>query len=175
AVRVGDEVAFQIKVANTGSGPAQKLVIQAKLSDGLHHPQGGVIEAELTNLAPGEAKTVTLRAMATKAGPQSCTIAAAADGNPPESAKSALSVVEPRLEAKLAGPSRCVVRSEPTFSLEMANPGTAGTDPVQAWAVVPDGFEFLSATDGGAYTPANRTVCWKLSGLPAGTSTMVSF
>jgi uncharacterized repeat protein (TIGR01451 family) len=174
-VRVGDEVAFQIKVSNTGSGPAQKLVIQAKLSDGLHHPQGGVIEAELENLSAGETKTVTLRAMATKAGPQTCTIVAAADGNPPESANSALNVIEPRLETKLAGPSKCVVRSEPTYTMEMANPGTAGTDPVQAWAVVPDGFEFVSASDGGAFTPANRTIIWRLPGLPAGTNKSVSF
>lgn len=175
AVRVGDEVPFQIKVANTGSGPAQKLVIQAKLSDGLHHPQGGVIEAELTNLAPGESKTVTLRALATKAGPQACTIVTTADANPPETSRSALSVVEPILHTKLGGPARCLVRSEPTYTLELSNPGTAGTDPVQAWAVVPEGFEFLGASDGGAFNPANRTVLWKLSGLPAGTNKLVSF
>jgi uncharacterized repeat protein (TIGR01451 family) len=174
AVRVGDEVPFQIKVSNTGSGPAQKLVIQAKLSDGLHHPQGTVIEAELTNVAPGESKTVTLRAMATKAGPQTCTIAAAADGNTPESAKSALNVVEPLLHTKLVGPSKCLVRSEPTFTLELANPGTAGTDPVQAWAVIPEGFEFVSATEGGAFNPANRTVLWKLPGLAAQTTRSVA-
>jgi uncharacterized repeat protein (TIGR01451 family) len=175
AVRAGDEVPIQIKVSNTGSGPAKKLVIQAKLSDGLHHPSGAVIEAELTNLPPGETKVVTLRALATKAGPQTCSIAAAADGNPTETAKAALSVVEPLLQMKLAGPARCLVRSEPTYTLELANPGTAATDPVQAWAVVPEGFEFQSASDGGAFNPANRTVLWKLSALPAGTTKLVSF
>lgn len=175
AARVGEEVPFQIKVANTGSGPAHKLVIQAKLSDGLQHPQGSVIEAELENVPPGETKTVTLRAIAAKAGAQSCVIAVVADNNPAETTQSTLNVVEPLLVTKLVGPNRCLVNSEPTYALELSNPGTANTDPVQAVAMIPEGFEFLSASDGGTFTPTTRTVVWKMPALGQGSQRTLTF
>jgi uncharacterized repeat protein (TIGR01451 family) len=174
AARVGDEVPITIKLTNTGSGTAQKLVIQAKLTDGLIHPQGSVIEAEVGPLAAGESKPLTLRATATKAGPQSCVITVVADGNAPESARVAVAAVEPLLNLKVAGPAKCLVRAEPTYTLELTNPGSAATDSLQAWAVVPDGFEFVQAGDGGTFTPANRTVVWKLAALPAGGTKMLT-
>ncbi|MGL4421697.1 MAG: hypothetical protein ACRCZF_13605 [Gemmataceae bacterium] len=174
-VRVGDEVAFKIQLSNTGTGAAQKMLIQAKLSEGLQHPQGQIIEAELPALAPGETKTVTLRANAVKAGSHSCLLAASADGNPAESVRRSLAVVEPLLQTKLVGPVKCLVRAEPTYTLELSNPGSAATDPIQAWAVVPEGMEFVSASDQGIYTAANRTIVWKLNTLPQNTTKPVSF
>ena len=170
AARIGDEVPLTIRIANTGTGAAQKLLVQAKLSDGLHHAQGTVIEAELASLPPGETKTVVLRATATKAGPQTCVLSATADGTPAEPARVALNVVEPLLTAKLVGPAKCLVRAEPTYQLELGNPGTAATDPVQAWAVLPEGFDFVGASDGGTFSAANRTVAWKLPAMPAGSN-----
>ncbi len=170
SARVGDEVAFQIRIANTGTGTAAKLMLQAKLSDGLHHPQGGVIEAEILNLTAGESKTITLRALATKAGAHSCSIVASADGNLAETTQATTTVVEPILQAKLTGPARCMVRSEPEFKIDLANPGTTGTDPVQVWAVVPEGFDYIQASDGGNYLAASRTVMWKLAAMGTGST-----
>jgi uncharacterized repeat protein (TIGR01451 family) len=167
-VRVGDEVAFTIRVSNTGTGAANKMQLQANLTDGLNHAQGGVIETELANLPAGESRTITLRTLATKAGAQACSLVVAADGNPSETSKLAVAVIEPLLAAKVAGPAKCLVRSEPEFKIEFSNPGSAPTDAVQALAAIPDGFEFVSATDGGAVTPGTRTVSWKLNGLAVG-------
>src|SRR5581483_10935118 len=52
--RAGEETTFHIKLTNSGSGPATRMVLQARLTDGLLHPQGMVIEAELASLPPGE-------------------------------------------------------------------------------------------------------------------------
>jgi len=174
SARVGDEVAFQIRIANTGTGTAAKLMLQAKLSDGLHHPQGGVIEAEILNLTAGESKTITLRALATKAGAHSCSIVASADGNPAETTQATTTIVEPILQAKLTGPARCMVRAEPEFKIDLANPGTTATDPVQVWAVVPEGFEYVQASDGGNYQAASRTVMWKLAAMGTGSTKSLS-
>ncbi len=168
ASRVGDEIAFTIRVTNTGSGAASKMQLQANLTDGLNHAQGGVIETDLANLPAGESRTLTLRTLATKAGAQTCSLSVVADGNPAETAKATVAVVEPMLNAKLTGPTKCLVRSEPEFKIELSNPGSAATEPVQAWASIPEGFEFVSATDAGTFDATNRTVAWKLSTLAVG-------
>jgi uncharacterized repeat protein (TIGR01451 family) len=173
AARVGDEVVFNIRVSNTGTGTAGRVLVQARLTDGLQRPEGPVIEAELKDLPAGESKPVMLRVLAAKAGPQTCVVTTASDGQPTEAAKTSVNVVEPLLQARVAGPGRCLVRSEPEFKVELANPGSAATDPVQVWAVVPDGFEFVSAGDGGAYQAANRTVVWRLPAVAAGGTRVV--
>ncbi len=172
--RVGEKVPFTIKLSNTGTGTADRVVLQAKFSDGLAHPQGQVIEAELPVLAAGQTKTLSLEAVAFKAGAQTCTLTASADGNPAETAKAGVTLVEPMLQAKQTGPTKCLVKSEPTYQIELSNPGTAATDPVQVWAQLPAGFEFVGASDGGAYLDANRAVGWRLPALPAGGSKSVS-
>ncbi len=165
--RTGDKVPFQIKISNSGTGPATKVVLQARFSAGLGHPQGEVIEAELANLATGATKPLTLEAIANKPGQQLCSLTVWADGNPPETAKAAVSVVEPQLVAKQTGPARCLVKAEPVYAIELTNPGTAATDPVTTWTVVPEGFEFVAASEGGVYTPGNKSVMWRLPALTA--------
>ncbi|MBX9585475.1 MAG: DUF11 domain-containing protein, partial [Gemmataceae bacterium] len=169
--RAGEETVVQIKLTNGGTGPAARLILQARLSDGLYHPQAqagaGSIEAELPPLAAGESRMVPLRLTATKSGPQWCQVAVTADGSPDAGAKAGVTVVEPMLVVKQAGPARCLVRAEPTYAIELTNPGTAATDPVLVQTVLPDGFEFVGASDGGA--AAGKTVTWRLPGLqPAG-------
>jgi len=173
SARTGDKVPFQIKITNSGTGPAAKVVLQARFSAGLGHPQGEVIEAELANLAAGATKPLTLEAIANKPGQQLCSLTVWADGNPPETAKAAVSVVEPLLVAKQTGPARCLVKAEPVYAIELTNPGTAATDPVTTWTVVPEGFEFVAASEGGVYTPGNKSVMWRLPALAAnGTKTL---
>ncbi len=172
--RVGEKVPFQIKLTNTGTGTAGKILLQAKFSDGLTHVQGQVIEAELANLPAGQSKTMSLEVVAAKSGAQLCSITAVADGSQTEVAKASVNLVEPMLLIKQVGPSRCLVRSEPTYTIELSNPGTASTDPVQLWAALPPGIEFLTATDGGAFLDANRAVGWRLPGLAAGTTKTVT-
>ena len=170
--RAGEETTFQIKVTNGGTGPAAKLTLQARLSDGLVHAQGLVIEAELPSLPPGETRSVPLKVNVAKAGLQSCQILVSADGSPDATAKAAVNVVEPMLVVKQTGPAHCLVRSEPTYVIELANPGTAATDPVQVHVALPDGFDYLQASDGGAAN--GRTVSWRLPSLAAGGTRSVS-
>lgn len=172
--RVGEKVPFQIKLANTGTGTAGRILLKAQFSDGLLHSQGQIIEAELANLPAGQTKTLNLEVTAGKSGTQACVVTAIADGIQTETAKSSVTLVEPMLTIKQAGPARCLVKGEPTYTIELTNPGTATTDSVQLWAALPPGFDFLQATDGGAFLEANRAIGWRLPGLPAGTTKTVS-
>lgn len=168
----GEEAVFQIQVSNTGTGPAQRMLLQARLSEGLVHPQGSVIEAELANLAAGESKTIPLRVTAAKAGQQWCQIVVTTPGSPEATAKASVNIVEPLLQVAQTGPSRCLVRGEPVFEITLSNPGTAATDPVTVQTLLPEGFDYVQASDNGSFVPTQRVVVWKLPGLaPGGTKT----
>jgi len=171
--RAGEETAFQIKVTNSGTGPAPKYVIKAQLSDGLLHSQGTVIEAPMEMLGAGETKTVMLKVAAAKAGLQWCQVTVTADGSTDATAKASTNVVEPLLTLKQTGPAKCLVRAEPTYTIELSNPGTAATDPVLLQSVLPDGFEWINqASDGG--TCSGRTVTWRLPAMAAGSNRTVT-
>jgi len=168
----GEETVFQIRVSNTGSGPAQGLLLQARLSEGLVHPQGAVIEAELSHLPAGETKTIPLKVQAAKAGLHAAQITVSAAGSPDATAKVAVNIVEPLLQVTQTGPGRCLVRGEPVYEITLSNPGTAATDPITVYAKLPESFEYLQASDTASYNTASRAVVWKLPGLaPGGTKT----
>ena len=166
-VRVGEKVQFTIKLTNNGSGAASTMTLHARLTDGLTHAAGNVIEAPLSNLPAGQTKTLTLECTAAKAGAQQCSLTVFADTNPGETAKVNVSLVEPQLIAKQSGPVKCLVKAEPVYQIDLSNPGTSTTDPVTVWSMIPEGFEFVQASDGGAFTATNKSVVWKLSGLAA--------
>jgi uncharacterized repeat protein (TIGR01451 family) len=90
-------------------------------------------------------------------------------------AKATCMVQKPMLEAKLIGPGKAMVRSEPTFTLEVSNPGNTSTPNVQAAASFPDGLEFVSASDGGNYEPGSRTVTWNIGPQAAGAKKSLTF
>jgi uncharacterized repeat protein (TIGR01451 family) len=171
--RAGEETTFRIKVTNSGSGPAPKYIIRAQLSDGLLHSQGAVVEAPMEMLPAGESKLVDLKVAAVKPGLQWCQITVTADGSADATAKASTNVVEPMLVVKQTGPAKCLVRAEPTYTIELSNPGTAATDPVLLQTVLPDGFEWINqASDNG--TCSGRTVTWRLTALPAGSTRSVT-
>jgi uncharacterized repeat protein (TIGR01451 family) len=177
AVQINEEAAFTIQVKNEGSGPAHKVKIHVALPPGLRHPQqrdGSPVEAELPVLAPGESRSVTLKTTAVQAGPQVCELTVAGEACPAMSSKATTMVQQPLLEARLASPGRAMVRGEPVFTLEVANPGNATTPNVQAAASFPEGLEFVSASDGGNYEPGTRTVTWNLGSQAAGAKKSVT-
>jgi len=107
---------------------------------------------------------VLLKVAAAKAGLQWCQITVAADGSQDATAKASTNVVEPMLVVKQTGPAKCLVRAEPTYTVELSNPGTAATDPVLLQSVLPDGFEWINmASDGGSCNGRTVTCGSRLS------------
>jgi uncharacterized repeat protein (TIGR01451 family) len=166
--KAGEDAVFQVKVTNSGTGPAQNMVLRAEMTDGLYFSQGSKLETKLANLPAGETKTLTLPLSAVKAGLHSCQFTVTAEGSADATGRASVNVVEPLLQISQTGPSKCLVRAEPTYEITLSNPGTAATDAVTLHAVLPDGFDFVQASDAGAFTATNRAVSWKLPGLPAG-------
>jgi uncharacterized repeat protein (TIGR01451 family) len=178
SVLINDEAAFTIQVKNDGSGPATRVKIHVALPSGLRHPQqreGSPVEAELPILAPGETKSVVLRTKAVVPGPQTCVLTVMADMCSAITAQATATVQKPALEARLSGPGKAMVRGEPTFTLEVSNPGNATTPNVQAAVSFPEGLDFVSASDSGNYEPGSRTITWNLGSQPAGSKKALTF
>ncbi len=161
-IQVGDPVEFQVRVTNVGTGPAMNVVLHDSLPAGLWHNQGHRIDADLGTLAPGETKIVPLQTTAVKAGPQvNETLVTAADGLK-ASAQCRVLVTEAILSLRTTGPKRRYLNREAQFNLELANTGSAPAANVLVTDQLPEGLEFVAASEGGAHDPATRTVSWKV-------------
>ncbi len=161
-MQVGDPVEFQVRVTNVGTGPAMNVVLHDSLPAGLWHNQGHRIDADLGTLAPGETKIVPLQTTAVKAGPQvNETLVTAADGLK-ASAQCRVLVTEAILSLRTTGPKRRYLNREAQFNLELANAGSAPAADVLVTDQLPEGLEFVAASEGGVHDPTTRTVSWKV-------------
>jgi uncharacterized repeat protein (TIGR01451 family) len=93
-VKAGQKVIFQIQIANNTSAPLSRLLLRAKLSAELKHPQGQMIEAVIPALSPGEVKSVPLEVTAVKAGRATLTASLMVAGSDPKTAEGAVEVTE---------------------------------------------------------------------------------
>jgi uncharacterized repeat protein (TIGR01451 family) len=161
-IQVGDPVEFRIQVANVGTGPATNVVLHDNLPAGLWHSQGHRIDADLGTLAPGETKIVPLQTTAVKAGPQANDISVTADDGLKSAAQCRVLVTEAILSLRTSGPKRRYLNREAQFTLELANTGSAPAANVYVTDQLPEGLEFVAASEGGVHDPATRTVSWKV-------------
>jgi uncharacterized repeat protein (TIGR01451 family) len=166
--QVSDPTTMQIQITNVGTGAANNLVLHANLPAGLVHEKGDKIDADLGTLAPGESRAVPLATTAAKAGRQITEISINGDDGVQASAQATVLVTEPILTIKGTGPRRRYLNREAQFVLEVANAGTGRAANVRVADVLGPGFEFVSASDGGLYDPASRTITWNLSLLTPG-------
>jgi uncharacterized repeat protein (TIGR01451 family) len=167
-VHLDDPAVFQIVVTNIGSGPATNVVLRDELPPGLKHAHGDVIEADVGTLAPGESKTVTLETVAAAVGSHTNEAVVTADGGLQEKARATVRVTQGALALRKEGPTFRYLGREADFDLEVHNPGSAPATRVLLVDTLPEGLEFVAASDGGVYDPAARQVGWMLGTLGAG-------
>ena len=166
--RLGDPAVFQLRLTNAGNGPALGVVLHDDMPDGLEHEAGTTIDAEIGTLAPGETKQVNLTAKATKSGRHVNKASAWANNAKAVQAEAAVVVTEAALALKKTGPSERFVNREAEFVLEITNPGTAASTNVRVLDPIPQGLEFVDASDGGIYDSSSRTVIWMLGTVEPG-------
>jgi uncharacterized repeat protein (TIGR01451 family) len=174
SAQVGDDVPFEIQVSNPGSGPATHVVIQDLMPPGLQHPQGSAIEADLGTLTPGQTRNVTVTAKAVKSGLQVNEVFVTADDGLQASARAEVRVTEPGLLVRKTGPEVTYLHHDLQHRLEVLNNGQAPATSVRLTDTLPEGLDFVSASDGGRHDPATRTVEWVIGTLPPGQSRSVS-
>ncbi len=165
---IGDEVAFDITVRNTGDGPARNVYLQEAVPSGLEFPNGlSQIEYDLGTLAPGDQKQVQLKLKAAKVGMVLNRIVALGDGDLQVSDEAELLIVAPDLQVTADGPSRKYVQREASYQFAVTNRGTAKATNVNLVAALPKGLQFVQANNYGQYDAPSHSVYWSMPDLAA--------
>jgi uncharacterized repeat protein (TIGR01451 family) len=173
-VLIGEDATFRIKVSNPGSGIATGVVLSNQVPANLEHPAGEEIEYDIGSLKPGESKTLDLTMRASRAGASANRLVARGDGQLQVDRQTPVTVVAPALEVSLEGSRKRFLDRQATYTLNVANPGTAPAQEVELVAYLPPGLEFVGANNQGQFDRQNRTVHWLLDELPANDKGTVS-
>jgi len=166
-VMVGDDIVFDIRVTNTGSGVATAVVLAEAVPVQFQHPAGAELERDLGEIHPKESLELQLTMTAVKAGRIVNTMTAIGDGRLSAEAHTPIEVVAPELTVALDGPKRRYLDREAHYTVEVANPGTASAGEVQLLTYLPQGMEFVNANNAGRYDSQMHAVHWLLEELPA--------
>jgi uncharacterized repeat protein (TIGR01451 family) len=167
-VLIGDPATFTLTVTNPGDGPADQVKVRTILSDGLEHARGKQIEYDLGNLAPGETRGIQLACATKLGGLQKCEALAEADGGLKSQDQASINVLVPRLDLEATGPKLRYLDRPAVYSIRVVNPGDAPATNVVVSDVIPAGFKFVGASDGGRHDFSTRTVAWYLGEIAPG-------
>lgn len=165
-VLIGESLTIGITVANPGSGPATGVTIEEDVPAGLTHVAGSQLEYEIGTLRPGESKRLELSVKADKPGLIENTIVAKGEGNLLASHKVQIEVIAPQLEVDVNGPKKRFLERQATYTVSIANPGTAPARDVELVAYLPRGMKFIESDSQGTYDVAQHAVFWSLEELP---------
>jgi uncharacterized repeat protein (TIGR01451 family) len=155
---LGQQLNYDIKVTNPGTGVARNVIVQAALPEGLEHRNGSLITMEVGTLTPGESQQVHLSLNAVRGGDQSLAVRVLADGDLTDHSETTVAVAEPQLDLLIDGPTDTLTGRSSDFELVVVNRGKVASSNVRARYRVPEGFEFVSADRGGKFSSDDRTV-----------------
>jgi uncharacterized repeat protein (TIGR01451 family) len=174
-VTVGETVTLQIRVGNHGNAPLRRVLLGCMLSAGLLHPQGQKIEADLGELPPSQVRTLSLNVQARALGRQSATLKVSAEGGLNTETQTSIMVTQPVMTLKLEGPRDGNLERDLTYQITVVNPGRTGAPGITVTQVLPEGVDFVSASQGGSFDSNRRAITWALSGLPGDQGKGLSF
>lgn len=163
--RLGQTVTFKFTVTNNGSTAAKNVWIRDIIPNGLQHPGGDDLEYEVGTLAPGKSETVTLNMKVVKAGRLTNRAIVTASGGIRMESKVALNVTAPKLIITRAGPTKRYVGLKALYQNMVTNNSGATVDGAILTESVPQGMDFVQASDGGKYDASKRTVTWLVGKL----------
>ena len=163
---VGEEIPLTITISNPGTGTATGVILEEDVPEGVEHPAGSSLEFEIGDLKPGESRELDLILTATKAGSVENIIRARADANIFVEDRQQFEVVAPKLQVSMRGPTRRYLERQATYTIAVANPGTAAAHQIELVAHLPKGMKFVEANNQGEYDPAQHAIYWSLEELP---------
>lgn len=179
-VQVGDPASQIIQVSNPGTGTARNVEIKALIPEGLEHPQGKQLTMAIGSLNPGETRMVRLALSAVSGGNHAVKVLAEAKLTP-ESApylrelkESEIRIIAPSVKVVAEGPGLRYKNRNATYRITVANDGTAVSNNVRVMHRVPEGFQFVSATEGGKFDALSKTVAWFVGRIEPGQTSEMS-
>ena len=164
-VMMGEKVTYKYTIVNEGSGEANNVMIRNVIPAGLKHPGGADLEYPIGTLPPGQSKDIVLQLSAVAPGELLNQAVVTADGNVSTKAEKPLTVLGRQLVVTRRGPRLRYIGRNANFENAVKNESNRPAIDATIIERIPDGMEFVEASDGGRYQDIQRTVVWKLDRL----------
>jgi uncharacterized repeat protein (TIGR01451 family) len=168
-----DDINYVLIVRNTGDGPAQNVVVEDTLANGLTTTEGrNSVVFNVGTLNAGEARQGAFVVRAQQPGSYTNRATAKADGGLSASAECTTVVRKPSLAVTKTGPATMYIGRPLTYQITVTNNGDTAVPNVGLTDQLPAGVAFVSATEGGS--GSGGTVSWNLGTLAPGAAKSVS-
>ncbi len=196
----GDTITYAIEVTNTGTGPAQNIVVEDIIQEGLElvngsisdqgQNRGGKITWNMASLEAGKAKTFTFKVKipSVKEYTRWANVATVSDEDDPDPKPT------PPVEVETEAPHLTVEKSQKrnegnrtkdklsvvgkdrvTYFIKVTNDGQADAKDVVVSDVVPEGLILVDGSVSDSGLVEKSVISWQLGTLAAGASRTVSF
>ena len=168
-VAVGKPAVFEIRVANQSAQPLTGIVLHGMLPEGLDTPQGRAIEGEVeSTIAPGESKTLKMPASAVKPGRYTVAVKVTTQTGHEASATAVIDIVAETLHLQQAPTARLFAGRDGDLRVDVTNYTGKSLRNVAVADRLPDGLDFVAASERGLYQANSRTVYWLIDRMPPG-------
>ncbi|HZZ78263.1 MAG TPA: hypothetical protein VFE62_07075 [Gemmataceae bacterium] len=173
-VVVGKPAVFDIHVTNQSGLPLTGIVLFGYLPEGLNTESGHEIEGKVGGvLAPGATKVIKMPTNAVKPGRYTVRVKVATNRGE-GSATSTLEIGADTLTIHQAPVTRMYLGRDSDLQFQVANGTGKPLRHVEIACRLPEGIDYVGATDSGGYQSNHRTVYWLVDTLPAGHTHTVS-
>ncbi len=164
-IKMGEQAELVFVLSNPGDGDAQNVVLRSIIPEGLSHPAGNDLEYKIEKLAARESREIRLEMTGVKPGRLMHQAVATADGNLTTEAQTAVEVIGEQLLLTRSGPARVYIGRSVVFTNRVANEGQRQVGRIRLTESVPEGLDFVEASDGGHYDASSRTITWTVGPL----------
>jgi uncharacterized repeat protein (TIGR01451 family) len=149
--------------------PLKELKLHMMIPEGLKHPAGKEIDADVAQLGEGKTKVIDVNLLALKAG-QFKVVTSISYPNAETVSRDVQVVVKeaPGLVLKKIGLPVLARGKVHEYRIEIINQGSADAQNVVLTETIPEGIEFVEASDGGTFNAQTRIVQWSVGAVKAG-------
>ena len=167
-VHVGEVIDLTFLLKNSGNAAANNVSVRDLIPDGLQHEAASDIECPIGKLGPNESREIVLQVTAIKPGRVKNRAILSADGGITQELESTINIIGEHLVLTRTGQNRIYAERPAVFTNSVKNDGNAAVKHVKVSEIVPVGFEFVEASDGGQFNPTTRSINWTVGPLAAG-------
>ncbi len=163
-----DQTDIRFMVTNSGTAGVKNVVVHANLPEGLTTVDGGKeISVNIGDVGAKQSKEATQRLRVLRPGSYTVQARAVAANNiSADSAQVTITARQGTLGIAAAGPSLEYVGLPTQYDITVNNSGDARIRDVVIEGRIPQGMEFVDASDGGSLQ--GDLVVWRMPELPAG-------
>ncbi|MFP4354732.1 MAG: hypothetical protein ACLFUJ_06365 [Phycisphaerae bacterium] len=160
-----DPLVYMVTVKNTGDAPAKNVQLISRFPDRLQSLDGRrQLTHTIDTLDPGATKQLRIRAKAQRAATYDHSVSLQADGDINKDSNTVeTNVVTPVLVVNVDAPEKRYVDRPIEYNIQLSNTGNAASTNTVLRHDLPDGVEFVSASDNG--THKNGMVMWQIGKL----------